>query len=40
MGVILQLVSAETGELVATARAEGCGSIEADDIKKTISRTS
>lgn len=36
--VILQLVSAETGELVATARAEGCGSTEADDIKKAINR--
>nr|WP_315118998.1 hypothetical protein [uncultured Porphyromonas sp.] len=36
--VILQLVSAETGELVGTATAEGCGDTESDDIKQAITR--
>ena len=36
--ITIQLVSAETGELVATTTAEGCGSTEADDIKQAITR--
>ena len=36
--VTLQLISAQTGELVATATAEGCGMTESDDIKQAINR--
>ncbi|MBF1406360.1 MAG: hypothetical protein HXN23_09025 [Porphyromonas sp.] len=36
--ITIQLISAETGELVATTTAEGCGSTEADDIKQAITR--
>ncbi len=36
--ITIQLISAETGEWVATTTAEGCGSTEADDIKQAITR--
>lgn len=36
--VTLQFICAETGELLCTATAEGCGSTEADDIKQAITR--
>lgn len=36
--VTLQLISAQTGELVGTATAEGCGMTESDDIKQAINR--
>lgn len=36
--VTLQFVSAETGELLCTTTAEGCGSTEAEDVKQAISR--
>ncbi|MCI6643318.1 MAG: hypothetical protein MSH18_03825 [Bacteroidales bacterium] len=36
--VTLQFVSAETGELLCTTTAEGCGDTEAGDIKQAVTR--